>query len=37
MTKLEYLRRFTTAERVAIRAAAKTEPVLEDYLAEMTG
>lgn len=32
MTKLEYLRRFTTAERVAIRAAAAANPVLEDYL-----
>lgn len=32
ITKLEYLRRFTTAERVAIRAAAATNPVLEDYL-----
>ena len=31
-TKLEYLRRFTTAERVAIRAAAATNPVLDDYL-----
>lgn len=33
LTKLEYLRRFTTAERVTIRQAAKAEPVLEDYLA----
>ena len=32
ITKLEYLRRFTTAERVAIRAAAAANPVLEDYL-----
>lgn len=32
LTKLEYLRRFTTAERVAIRAAAAANPVLEDYL-----
>ena len=32
LTKLEYLRRFTSAERVAIRAAAKMEPVLEDYM-----
>ena len=32
MTKLEYLRRFTTAERVAIRAAAASNPVLDDYL-----
>ena len=30
--KLEYLRRFTTAERVAIRAAAAANPVLDDYL-----
>ena len=35
LTKLEYLRRFTTEERVTIRAAAKSEPVLEDYLAMM--
>ena len=33
MTKLEYLRRFTGNERVAIRAAAKQSPILEDYLA----
>ena len=33
LTKLEYLRRFTGTERVTIRQAAKTEPVLEDYLA----
>ena len=32
ITKLEYLRRFTTAERVAIRAAAVANPVLDDYL-----
>lgn len=32
ITKLEYLRRFTTAERVAIRAAADANPVLDDYL-----
>ena len=32
ITKLEYLRRFTTAERVAIRAAASANPVLDDYL-----
>ena len=35
MTKLEYLRRFTTEERVAIRAAATQNPVLADYLALM--
>lgn len=33
ITKLEYLRRFTSQERVTIRAAAKVEPVLEDYMA----
>ena len=33
ITKLAYLRRFTSQERVTIRAAAKTEPVLEDYMA----
>lgn len=32
ITKLEYLRRFTTTERVAIRAAAAANPVLDDYL-----
>ena len=32
VTKLEYLRRFTTTERVAIRAAAAANPVLDDYL-----
>ena len=34
ITKLEYLRRFTTDERVTIRAAAAAaaNPVLEDYL-----
>jgi len=32
-TKLEYLRMFTGAERVAIRAAAKSNAVLEDYMA----
>ena len=32
LTKLEYLRRFTTEERVAIRAAASVNPVLDDYL-----
>jgi hypothetical protein len=31
-TKLEYLRRFTQAERIAIRGAAKVVPELEDYL-----
>lgn len=31
-TKLEYLRRFTQDERIAIREAAKTVPTLDDYL-----
>jgi len=31
-TKLEYLRRFTQAERIAIRGAAKQVPELDDYL-----
>lgn len=35
ITKLEYLRRFTTDERVSIRAAAAVNPVLADYLALM--
>lgn len=33
ITKLEYLRRFTSQERVTIRTVAKSNPVLEDYLA----
>ena len=33
LSKLEYLRRFTVNERVAIRAAAAANPVLADYLA----
>ena len=32
LTKLEYLRRFTVDERVAIRAAAAQNAVLADYL-----
>lgn len=32
LTKLAYLRRFTAAERIAIRAAAKQSAALEDYL-----
>lgn len=32
LTKLQYMRRFTSEERVAIRQAAKVETVLEDYL-----
>jgi hypothetical protein len=35
MTKLEYLRRFTAKERIAIRTAAKNSPMLEDYMALM--
>ena len=35
ITKLEYLRLFTTDERVAIRAAAVQNAVLADYLALM--
>lgn len=31
-TKLEYLRRFTQAERIAIRGVAKMVPELDDYL-----
>lgn len=33
LTKLAYLRRFTAEERISIRIAAKSNPVLEDYLA----
>lgn len=32
-TKLEFLTRFTVPERVAIRSAAKTDPVVEDFMA----
>lgn len=32
MTKLEYLRRFTDKERIAIRAAAEQNAALADYL-----
>lgn len=32
ITKLDYLRRFTGEERVMLRAAAKANPVLEDYM-----
>lgn len=32
ITKLEFLDRFTPEERIAIRNAAKTNPVIEDYL-----
>lgn len=32
LTKLEYLRKFTAEERIAIRTVAKSNPVLEDYL-----
>ena len=32
LSKLEYLRRFTVEERVAIRAAAEQNAVLADYL-----
>ena len=35
ITKVAYLRRFTTDERVGIRTAAKTSAVLEDYLSMM--
>lgn len=34
-TKLEYLRRFTQDERIAIRATAEAVPALADYLALM--
>jgi hypothetical protein len=33
MTKLEYLRRFTQAERITIRTVAASNPVLADYMA----
>lgn len=33
ITRLAFMQRFTQAERVAIRQAAKTAPEIEDYLA----
>ena len=33
MTKLEYLRRFSQDERIAIRTVAASNPVLADYMA----
>ena len=33
VTRLAFMQRFTQAERVAIRLAAKTAPEIEDYLA----
>jgi len=33
ITKLEYLRRFTSNERIAIRTAALSNAVLNDYMA----
>ena len=35
LSKLEYLRRFTAQERIAIRTVAKTDPVLEDFMVLM--
>ncbi len=32
LTKLEYLRRFTQAERITIRTVAETNPILADYM-----
>jgi hypothetical protein len=32
ITQLAFMRRFTDAERLAIRAAAKSSPQVEDYL-----
>lgn len=32
VSKVEYLRRFTSDERIAIRQAATVSPVLDDYL-----
>jgi hypothetical protein len=33
MTRLEFLRRFTGAERITLRTVAKQNPALEDYMA----
>jgi cell division inhibitor SulA len=35
LTRFEFLDRFTTAERVGIREAAKTNPVVEDFMEMM--
>jgi len=35
LSKLDYLRRFTTQERITIRTVAKTNPVLEDFMVLM--
>lgn len=32
LTQFEFLSRFTTAERIAIRDRAKTDPIVEDFL-----
>jgi hypothetical protein len=32
ITRLAFLNRFTTAERIAVRDAAKTNPVVEDFM-----
>lgn len=32
LSKIEYLKRFTQEERIAIRTAAKVNPVAEDYV-----
>ena len=33
LSKLEFLRRFTAEERIAIRTRGKTNPIIEDFLA----
>lgn len=35
LTRYEFLSRFTTAERVGIRDAAKTNPIIEDFMKMM--
>lgn len=35
MTKFEFLSRLTMAERIAIRTAAKTDTIIEDFLSMM--
>lgn len=32
ISKLEFLRRFTLSERIAIRTKAKTDPIVEDFM-----
>lgn len=35
-TKVEFLRRFTAAERIAVREVAKTNPLIDDFMQLMS-